>query len=50
MMDGLMLEEVEVFNYLGSLVTGVGRVEQRVLEWSEEIEAARRVWLEVMKT
>ena len=39
MMDGLVLEEVEVLKYLGSLVTAVGGVEAdvqlRVLEGSK---------------
>ena len=47
MMDGLVLEEMGVFKYLGSLVTGVGGVEadlqQRVLERSEVLGAVRSV-------
>ena len=39
MMNGLVVEEVEVFNYLGSLVIAVGGMEadvqQRVLEESK---------------
>ena len=45
MMDGLVLEEVAVFKYLGSLVTAVGGVEaevqQRVLEGSKVLGAVR---------
>ena len=47
MMDGQVLEEVEVFKYLGSLVPAVGRVEaevqQRVLEGSNVMGAVRCV-------
>ena len=46
-MDGLVLEEVEVFKYLGSLVTAVGGVEadvqQRVLEGSKMLGAVRSI-------
>ena len=47
MMDGLVLEEVEVFKYLGSVVTAVREVEaivkQRVLEDSKVLRAVRSV-------
>ena len=47
MMDGQVLEEVEVFKYLGSLVTAVGGVEsdvqQRVLEGSKVLGTVRSV-------
>ena len=47
MMDGQVLEVVEVFKYVGSLVTEIGGVEaeiqQRVLEWSKVLGAVRSV-------
>ena len=47
MLDGLLLEEVAVFEYLGSLVTAVGGVEadvkQKVLEGSKVLGALRSI-------
>ena len=47
MMDGQLLEEVEVFKYLGSLVTAVGKVEaevqQRVLEGSKVLKVVQSI-------
>ena len=47
MMNGLVLEKVEVFKYLGSQVTAIGGVEadvqQRILEGSKVLEAVRNV-------
>ena len=47
MMDGHVLEEVEVFRYLGSLVTAVWGVEadvqQSVLEGSKVLGAVRSI-------
>ena len=46
MMDDLVLEEVEVFKYLGSLVTAVGKVkadvQQRVLEGSKVLGGVKK--------
>ena len=45
MMDGLVLDEVEVIKYLGSLVTAVGGMEadvqQIVLDWCKVLGAVR---------
>ena len=47
MMDGQVLEEAEVFKYLGSLVIAVGgiaaEVQQSVLDWSKVLGAVRNV-------